>query len=222
MASSNLSGGGRISVRRAGGRLGRGKAGRGKAPLWPGMLPTSTERPPAPRRAVRRGRRPWLVGSVAVAGSLAVAALVLVYTAAVTNPRQSATVADPVLGGGPGCEPTRTEQVVRGNGTGSTASGPDVVLAFQHAYYVSRSGAMARMLTSPDAGVPSIDLIDAGIASVPAGTQHCVLITPLRDGRLDVVITEVRPDTSRRTYRQFVTVAARDGAIVITKITPPT
>ena len=163
-----------------------------------------------------------LVGSAAVVGSVAAVAVVLVYTSVSTAPRQAATAADPILGGGPGCEPTRTEQVVRGNGVGSNANGPEVILAFQHAYYVSRSGERARMLTTPDAGLPTAEVIGAGAASVPPGTQHCVLITPLADGRFDVVITESRPDSVVRTYRQFVTVAAAgDGTVAITRITAP-
>ncbi|MGW4769026.1 hypothetical protein ACWEO2_13415 [Nocardia sp. NPDC004278] len=196
-------------------------------PLWPGMIPPGPAPrvlpgPRPPRRKRRPRHRPWLVGSAAFFGTLAAVALVLVYTAEASNTRQStATITDPVLGGGPNCEPTRTEQLVRGNGTGSTKSGPDVILAFQYAYYVTRSGSDARSLTSPDAGVSTIQLIDAGIKSVPLGTQHCVLITPMVDGRFDVVITEVRPDSTVRTYRQFVSVAPREGITVITKITPP-
>ncbi|WP_156371167.1 hypothetical protein [Nocardia arizonensis] len=203
------------------------------APLWPGMLPSSGALP-APRtlpplhkrkrkrRPPRRSRtRSVVVGSAAVVGSLAAAAVVLVYTTAMTAPQQAATAADPVLGGGPGCEPTRTDQLVRGNGVGSTANGPDVILAFQHAYYVSRSGTAARTLTTADAAVPTAEVIGAGIASVPAGTQHCVLITPLADGRFDVVITEARPDAAVRTYRQFVTVTETGGVIAITKIAAP-
>ncbi len=110
---------------------------------------------------------------------------------------------------------------MRGNGTGSTASGPDVILAFQHAYYVTRSGAVARSLTVPDAAVPPVAVIDAGIASVPTGTQHCVMVTPMLDGRYDVVITELRPDSANRTYRQFVTVATTDGKATIIKIAAP-
>lgn len=156
-----------------------------------------------------------------MAASLAAAALVLVYTDAASAPRQSATVADPVLGGGPGCEPIRGEQLVRGNGTGSVDSGPDVILAFQHAYYVARSGTAARSLTAPDAAVPPVAVIDAGIASVPLGTQHCVMITSMLDGRYDVVITELRPDAANRTYRQFVTVADSGGKSTIIKIAAP-
>ncbi|MGK8509106.1 hypothetical protein ACRS5S_13975 [Nocardia asiatica] len=212
----------------------RARPGRGRAervPTWPGMLSAheppprmrgDRHRAPRPRRRTRRGpRRAWLVGGVGVAASLAAAALVLVYTGAASAPRQSATVADPVLGGGQGCEPARGAQLVRGNGTGSTASGPDVILAFQHAYYVTRSGAVARALTVPEAAVPPVAVIDAGIASVPAGTQHCVMITPMLDGRYDVVITELRPDSANRTYRQFVTVTETGGRSSIVRIAPP-
>ncbi|WP_234390970.1 hypothetical protein [Nocardia suismassiliense] len=209
MSSSNVSGGS------AAARRGRHTAAE---PLWPGMIP-----PPRPQRwhAQRRGR-PFLVGSAAVVGSMAAVAVVLVYTAAASPPRQSATYVDPVLGGAPSCQPTRNDQLVRGNGTGSTASGPDVILAFQYAYYVSRSGAAARAVTTPDAAVPSVDVISAGINSVPAGTQHCVLVTPMADGRFDVVITEIRPASAIRTYRQFVTVTAGSGPVSIAKIAPPT
>ncbi|MFD0360250.1 hypothetical protein ACFQZZ_02165 [Nocardia sp. GCM10030253] len=188
-----------------------------------------------PRQTLDRQRRPqrrpgrahhgplrfWWLGAFAIGGSLATAAVVLVYSAAATNPRQSATVADPVLGGGPGCEATRSEQLVRGNGIGSTTTGPEVILAFQHAYYVERSGEAARAVTTPDASVPRVEVIDAGIASIPPDSRHCVLIVPMNDGRFDVVITESRPNATVRTYRQIVSVADRDGAVIITKIAPP-
>ncbi|MGW0246789.1 hypothetical protein ACWDYH_09130 [Nocardia goodfellowii] len=184
--------------------------------LWPA-------RATRPHSHRKRTRHPWVVVSVASGASLAAVAIVAVYTAQATGPSESSpTVAGAALGGGPGCEAARTEQFVRGNGIGSTETGPDAILAFQHAYYVTRSGTAARALTAPDAAVPAAPVIDKGIASVPEGTRHCVLITPMPDGRFDVVITDMRPDASVRTYRQFVTVGVRDGAIVITKIAPPT
>ncbi|MFX0576010.1 hypothetical protein [Nocardia nepalensis] len=224
MVSSNAESGGNTAALRTGTRRSRNRSA---APLWPGMIPPGPSPRVLParhpqRRKRRPPRRPWLVGSAAFFGTLAAVALVLVYTAEASNTRQAtATITDPVLGGGPNCEPTRTEQLVRGNGTGSTASGPDVILAFQYAYYVSRSGSDARALTSPEAGVSAVQLIDAGIKSIPLGTQHCVLITSMLDGRFDVVITEIRPDSTVRTYRQFVSVAPREGITVITKISPP-
>jgi hypothetical protein len=166
-------------------------------------------------------RRPLLLGASVVLVSLTAAAVVLAYIAAAEDPRQSATAADPALGGGPGCAPTRTEQLVRGNGTGSVTSGPDVILAFQYAYYVTRSGAAARALTTARASVSSQAVIEAGIASVPAGTRHCVLITALSVDRFDVVVTEMRPGTTARTYRQFVTVTAGPEGVEITAIGPP-
>ncbi|MFC9894305.1 hypothetical protein ACFVMC_11480 [Nocardia sp. NPDC127579] len=184
--------------------------------LWPARA----SRPHSHRK---RGRRPWFMVSVAGGASLAAVAVVAVYTAQASGPTESSpTVVGAALGGGPGCEAARTGEFVRGNGVGSTESGPDVILAFQHAYYVQRSGAAARALTAPDALVPAAAMIDKGIASVPEGTRHCVLITPMPDGRFDVVITDMRPDASVRTYRQFVTVAVEDGAMVITRIAPPT
>jgi hypothetical protein len=176
------------------------------------------------RRAARAQHGPlrfWWLGAFAIGGSLVTAAVVLVYSGAATSPRPSATVADPILGGGPGCEATSTEQLVRGNGIGSSATGPEVILAFQHAYYVARSGQAVRAVTTPDASVPGVEMIDSGIASIPPGSQHCVLIVPMSDGRFDVVITESRPNSTVRTYRQIVSVADRDGAVVITKIAPP-
>ncbi|MET8650803.1 hypothetical protein [Nocardia aurea] len=234
MRSSNTS----DPTRGGGSRTATGRARSAAVPLWPGMIPDSGELPrprplppprtlapsraqvrrPPPRR--RRGRS-WLVGSVALGASLSAVAVVMVYSSTVTTPRQAATAADPVLGGGPGCEPTRTEQLVRGNGVGSLANGPETILAFQHAYYVSRSGAAARALTTEDAAVPTAEVIGAGIASIPPGTQHCVLITPLADGRFDVVITELRPAAVARTYRQFVTVAAGPNGMAITRIAAP-
>lgn len=193
----------------------------GEAPLWPGMLTPGPSS--APPERPRRPRRQVLVGLVAVAGSLATAAVVLTYTAAATNPRHSvAAVTDPILGGGPGCEPTRGDGIVRGNGLGSTDNGPEAILAFQHAYYVTRSGAAVRAVTAPDASVSPVEVIDQGIASVPPNTQHCVLISQMADGRFDVVITEVRPDASVRTYRQFVTVTVQDGRVLVAGVARPT
>lgn len=61
------------------------------------------------------------------------------------------------------------------------------------------------------------EVIDAGIATIPQGSEHCVSVTPQGD-RFGVVITETRPGGEVRTYRQLVTVADRDGRTVITEI----
>ncbi|RDI55905.1 hypothetical protein [Nocardia mexicana] len=165
-----------------------------------------------------------LVGSAAMIGSVAVVGVLVLgrvdaHTPA-TAPEALVGAADLSLGGGPECIPTRTEQLVRGNGVGSTGSGPDVILAFQHAYYVARSGLRARAVTTPDAWVSPAAVIDVGIATVPTGTRHCVEVAPQPDGRFAVTITENRLDRSVRTYRQEVTVEVREGSTVITRIDP--
>ncbi|MCM6772082.1 hypothetical protein NDR87_02680 [Nocardia sp. CDC159] len=205
-------------------RAGRLRAATAGKPVWPGMIP-----PPQPRRRHalprRRHHRGMMVGSVAAIGTAAVAGGVVLArieaTAQRAAPESVASTADLTLGGGPDCAPTRTAGLVRGNGTGSTTSGPDVILAFQHAYYIARSGTLARAVTTPDAWVSPPQVIDLGIATIPRGTLHCVQITPLLDGRFDVQVAESRPDRSARTYRQLVTVADRDGKTLISRIDAP-
>ncbi|MGW6621485.1 hypothetical protein ACWF99_09640 [Nocardia sp. NPDC055002] len=97
-----------------------------------------------------------------------------------------------------------TEQIgamVRGNGAGGTESGIAAIMAFQHAYYVARSGDEARTLVAPGAVAPSAAAIQAGIDSTPVGTTHCVEITPgAYTGQYLVKITAFRPDSAPSTY----------------------
>ncbi|MGW5440464.1 hypothetical protein [Nocardia asteroides] len=184
-----------------------------------------------------RRRRPLLLAAMAVGGLSVVAALAagmwvvssgdqttavptLVPATAAPAVASSAPAQppnDPILGGAPSCPATRTAQLVRGNGRGSQTNGPEVILAFQYAYYVQRSGATARSLVAAEAGMEPAEVIDAGIATIPQGSEHCVSVTPQGD-RFGVVITETRPGGEVRTYRQLVTVADRDGRTVITEI----
>ncbi len=201
------------------GRSRGGAAARGgdaRVTVWPGMIA------PAPPRRRTRGRA-VLVGSAATVGTvLVVGGLVLSRVEARVPPTAEvlAGTADLGLGGGGGCEPVRTAELVRGNGPGSTASGPDVILAFQHAYYVTRSGVVARAVTAPDAWVSTAAVIDVGIATVPVGTRHCVEIVPQPTGVFFVTVTETRLDRSTRVYRQAVTVGTLADTTVITRIDP--
>ncbi|MBF6175746.1 hypothetical protein [Nocardia blacklockiae] len=189
-------------------------------PLWPGMIAPEPPR----RRPFPAGRHALLAGSVAVIVTTVVVGEVLLNRvearAPVAPPEVTAGSADLGLGGGAGCAPIRTAELVRGDGAGSTASGPDVVLAFQYAYYVTRSGAAARQLTAPDAWVSPAAVIDVGIATVPVGTRHCVEIVPQPENTFFVTVTELRLDRSTRIYRQVVTVATVADATLITRIDP--
>lgn len=176
----------------------------------------------------RRGRRALLVaggGMVLAVGAVIAGAFTLASTRTpapalprITTPAAASAVPDPVLGGGPGCAPARTPDLVRGNGLGGTDNGPDAILAFQRAYYITRSGAAAWAVVAPGAQVSPVAGIDAGIATVPPGTRYCLTITPAGDGAFLVVIAETRPDSTVRTYEQQVTVAAQGGRMLITRI----
>ncbi len=195
------------------------RGGDTRVPVWPGMIAPAPPRPPARKH----GRRGVLVGSAATVGTvLVIGGLVLsrVDARAPTPPGPVVGTAALGLGGGAECEPVRTADLVRGNGVGSTESGPDAILAFQHAYYVTRSGTAARAVTAPGAWVSPATVIDVGIATVPVGTRHCVEIVPQPSGAFFVTVTETRLDRSTRIYRQFVTVGGPAGTILITRIDP--
>ena len=83
---------------------------------------------------------------------------------------------------------------------GDQETGAGVIAAFEHAYYVTRSGAGVRALATPDTSLPLADKIQAGIDSVAVGTTHCVRITPITAGVYSVVLAEMRPGIAPEQY----------------------
>ncbi|MFD3508428.1 hypothetical protein [Nocardia sp. NPDC058666] len=117
------------------------------------------------------------------------------------------------------CPTERTDTVVRSAEAGGTDSGPDAVLAFQHAYYVTRSGAQARAVVTPDADVSPAAVIQRGIDTIPVGTTHCVRITTVAADRFTVEVTEFRPAGAPATYtKQSVRTAQVGDRTLITGI----
>ncbi|MGR6584760.1 hypothetical protein ACT89R_29580 (plasmid) [Rhodococcus qingshengii] len=114
----------------------------------------------------------------------------------VTLPAPSAAETDPT-----GC---RTDP-------GDQKSGPGVIAAFEHAYYVTRSGTAVRALTTPDTSLPAQEKIQAGIDTVPTGTTHCVRITPISAGIYSVALTEMRPGQPPAQFPQTITTEEFDG-----------
>ncbi|WP_308122635.1 hypothetical protein, partial [Rhodococcus sp. BP-324] len=105
---------------------------------------------------------------------------------------------------------------------GDQNSGEGVIAAFEHAYYAQRSGAAAHALVSPDAP-PSAPFtvvanLDAGIATVPAGTTYCLDIDALRPGVFTLTLTEAGPGGPGTQYRQRITTSEVDGRYVIASI----
>ena len=114
----------------------------------------------------------------------------------VTPPVPAAAETDPV-----GC---RTDP-------GDQKSGAGVIAAFEHAYYVTRSGTAVRALATPDTSLPTKEKIQAGIDTVPTGTTHCVRITPISAGIYSVALTEMRPGQPPAQFPQTITAEEIDG-----------
>ena len=94
---------------------------------------------------------------------------------------------------------------------GDQKSGRGVIAAFEHAYYVTRSGTAVRALTTPDTSLPTKEKIQAGIDTVPTGTTHCVRITPVTVGIYSVALTEMRPGQAPGQFSQTITTKDIDG-----------
>ncbi|TCJ95076.1 hypothetical protein [Nocardia alba] len=117
------------------------------------------------------------------------------------------------------CPTERTDIVLRSAEAGGTDSGPDAVLAFQYAYYVTRSGTQARAVVTPDSDVSPAAVIQRGIDTIPVGTTHCVRITTVAADRFTVEITEFRPAGAPATYtKQTVRTALVGDRTLITGI----
>jgi hypothetical protein len=106
---------------------------------------------------------------------------------------------------------TETDPTACRTDPGDQKSGPGVIAAFEHAYYVTRSGTAVRALTTPDASLPAKEKIQAGIDTVPTGTTHCVRITPISAGIYSVALTEIRPDQVPGQFSQTITTKDIDG-----------
>ncbi|MDZ7884249.1 MAG: hypothetical protein U5N53_15725 [Mycobacterium sp.] len=105
---------------------------------------------------------------------------------------------------------------------GDQNSGPGVIAAFEHAYYVQRSGAAAHALVSPNAPASAPFTVeanlDAGIATVPADITYCLDIDPMRTGSYTLTLTESGPNGPGTQYRQRITTDQVDGRYVIAAI----
>lgn len=122
----------------------------------------------------------------------------------------------------PDCQQTPpTATSGSGTGTGDTTSGPGVILAFERAYYVARSGPASAALLDPTAQVPSAAALQDGIDRLPTGTRYCVQIAPAGavPGAWAVTLTEQWPGDQIDHYAQTITTRAAEGRTLITGIT---
>ncbi|MFD4785159.1 hypothetical protein ACFWNH_29490 [Rhodococcus qingshengii] len=128
-----------------------------------------------------------------------------------TDTSETATTLDvtpPALATAP---TTETDPTACRTDPGDQKSGAGVIAAFEHAYYVTRSGTAVRALTTPDTSLPAQEKIQAGIDTVPTGTTHCVRITPIAAGIYSVALTEMRPGQPPAQFPQTITAKELDG-----------
>lgn len=98
----------------------------------------------------------------------------------------------PVADRGPRCAEGTKGNVTTGAGPGGQSSGPDVIKAFDYAYYVLRSGERARAVAVPGA-VGSVQDLQKAIDALPQGTTHCLSITEQTPTTFAVVLTQTPP-----------------------------
>ncbi|MGC0366412.1 hypothetical protein ABH922_004396 [Rhodococcus sp. 27YEA15] len=139
---------------------------------------------------------------------------------AVNSAAASTTIESTAAAPPPWCSPSSDAGVVRGAGPGGTGSGADVILAFDHAYYVDRNGAKARTFLVPDAEVKSAtaEELQAGIDTVPQGTEHCVEIRDSGPNTFAVSLFQRYPDGTQVIGRQVVSTVDLGGRTLITSI----
>ncbi|RDI55476.1 hypothetical protein [Nocardia mexicana] len=172
-------------------------------------------------RPEARGSRKWWLVPVGVFVALLVTVTVLVRIGQNTDSGAppAAAPAPPVASQ---CPTERDGDRVQGNGPGGTDSAAAAILAFQHAFYVERSGDRARAVVAADGEVSPAAVLQQGIDSIPPGATHCVTITPTAiPGENLVTVTEFRPGHAAQTYNsQLVTTRHIGDRYLITAISP--
>jgi hypothetical protein len=134
------------------------------------------------------------------------------------RPTSPATTTPATFADGGPCRAGNDGRVVRGDGPGGTDTGPNAVLGFDYAYFVMRDAAAARNFVAPTAAISPVDRLQAGIATVPAGTQHCLSIAADGPDRFLVDLTTRHGHDEPSSYRQIVTTTTTSGHVLITAI----
>ncbi|QXF84408.1 hypothetical protein HBA53_25280 (plasmid) [Rhodococcus pyridinivorans] len=113
------------------------------------------------------------------------------------------------------CAPVDEPGRIVGNGPGGRDSGPAVIQAFEHAYYVQRDGkVVADLMVLPG------DDIQNHIDAVPVGTEHCVTVLPTEDpNRWSVdVLLKFPPVGDEGIHKQWITTMTVDGGMKIANV----
>ncbi|SED92750.1 hypothetical protein SAMN04490239_9305 [Rhodococcus koreensis] len=208
------------------GRRSTASAG-GRADLTaPAQHPTPPKRA---RKVALRGGKKTVVGAVAIAAAGAVGWSVLQpdESAPTTPAAPSAAALDELVTPTPTQAPEATQSPTAASNVGDACrtdrgdqkSGEGVIAAFEHAYYVTRSGQAARALAAPDSPLPAPEKIQAGIDTVPIGTNYCLRTITISGGHYSVVLSEMRPGQPATQFTQTITTKQIDGRWFVDVIT---
>ena len=193
---------------------------------------------PQPRRVRRRpDRRTVAMAGAVLAAVGLVLGVILTVASFVGNasddggepiaqpPAPSAAAFPPAAPADDADCPNRTEGgVITGRDPGDTTSGPAVIKAFEHAYYVERNGAKARSYGTELARMGSAASMQTFIdTQLPPGTLYCTRITDRGAGLWSLELSEIPPGGGEPVLiRQLVQTAQVDGRTLITAITKDT
>lgn len=161
------------------------------------------------RRAVRRISRPpnKIAVPLGILGAALAAAGVFGFTDATTDtstqPVGTAETAVP-SSTGPSPGGCRAEP-------GDQSTGEAAIRAFEHAYYVTRSGVEARKMAAPSSSVMPAEALQPVIDAIPAATTYCLQTTSIGADAYIVVLTENRPGQQPQKWTQTVTTTQIDG-----------
>lgn len=181
----------------------------------------ATQLPASPARPRRRISPTWIVAASVAAAALIGAVVIVngqddapapqtsIVVAAPTAAPRASTTAPTSAAPAPFCTAASTADATTTDAAGGRGSAVDVIAAFEHAYYVERSGAaVASLMVSP---APP-ERIQAVIDRTPAGTEHCVTIAATDNPDIYAVALALRtPSGSESAIASRIT-TVRTGA----------
>lgn len=104
---------------------------------------------------------------------------------------------------------------------GSQDSGAGVIAAYDHRYYVQRSGTAVSELFAPGAR-PDAKTVQNSIDAQPSGTTYGLKVTPVVPGKeYDVVLTVNWPGQPKQEFRQKFFTTYSDGKFYVLRVETP-
>ncbi|MFW0793150.1 hypothetical protein AAFP30_05005 [Gordonia sp. CPCC 205515] len=115
------------------------------------------------------------------------------------------------------CPSTSSGGLTTGNDAGDQLSGPGVIKAFNHAYYVDRSAQKATAMAVPNA-VAKASVMQQYIDQRAPGTTHCLSIVNRGNNTYGVSLTEKQPGKPDVVFQQTIEVVETNGKYLIASI----